>query len=97
MIVSGLVIADGLLLDALLGHFQVNMNLPVGRRLGGENAQLHRIESGSGVPVGHVRQEFGGFFGDIRPVALHTPVGCESPVNQGQDVLPGQRLQFKDS
>ena len=43
VVIAVLIIADRPLLDALLGHLQIDVDLPVSGTLRGQKAQLHRI------------------------------------------------------
>ena len=97
MVVPVLVVTHHPLLNTLLSHVNIDMDLSVGRiPLCRHDPQFHGVQCGSGVSIRHICQEVHGLLVDHRIVDPHALIlVVDGPVDQFSDVLPLQRLQFK--
>ena len=97
MVVSPLVVAHSPLLDALLGHGQVNVDEPVLPALCGKDAQLHRIQGSPRIPVCRLCQKFLSLLFQNCPVHSHPLFRIRhSPPHQLYDISLFKRFQLKD-
>ena len=98
MVVPCLVIADYPLLNTLGSRFQVNMDLSIFPSFCSQDSQFQSIQSCSGISSGDVCQKLSGVLFQNRIVAAHSLfLVRHRPVQKGFDILPGERLQFKNN
>ena len=74
MAVTGFVIADSALLNALLRHIQIDHDPPVLRNRSRERAQLERVERTAGIASAGVREKIAG-------------VVCENNIHTAESAL----------
>ena len=98
VVIAVLVVTHGALLDALGGDVDGDVNAAVRVTVGGENRELDGIERRAGVAVCSIREEFTCVVVDPGVEGADAfPRVREGTVDEGRDVLAGERLQLEDA
>ena len=98
VVIAVLVVAHGALLDALGGDVEGDVNATVRVAVGGEDRELDGVEGRAGVAICCIREEFTGVVVDPGVEGADAfPCVREGAVDEGRDVLAGERLQLEDA